>query len=314
MKRQRKIKTSKVHLGILVNKSAGRFRPRMVKDLIAAISKSGGFYSVWEPESAVDFLKQAQVAAGLRKSSSKHTAPFAKGGKITGLVAVGGDGTINLAARAAVKADLPLGIIPAGRFNNIANSLCAGAQPEEAIKRIMAGTYRKIDTGKVADQLFVGSVGIGLMPQVMVDLAERTRPRMSVGWSRLGSRAAADVAIKKFIIKVDSFLFEVSPIIFNVNLLSHSGGLRLSPASILDDGAAEVIMDHGEDVHAISRFIKGISSGEYLYGEEVRQYRGKYISCQPVTGQKLYIDGELIDLPLEVLDIEISDKQLKVYC
>ena len=35
---------------------------------------------------------------------------------------MGGDGTVNLVAQIALKADLPMGIIPLGRFNNIARN------------------------------------------------------------------------------------------------------------------------------------------------------------------------------------------------
>lgn len=49
------------------------------------------------------------------------------------IIAVGGDGTVNEVARALTGTDIPLGIIPYGSGNGLANHLKLPRNPEEAL-------------------------------------------------------------------------------------------------------------------------------------------------------------------------------------
>ncbi len=314
MTRKRQQRTGKSHFAILVNQSASGYRKAAVDRLISAIRDAGGTYTFYEPESAIDLLKQAEVTAGSRRSSSAYPAPYARGGKVTSLIACGGDGTFNLCARAALSGDLPVGCVPLGKMNNIAKYLYGSAEIEPAIKAIISGGYRQIDVGRAADIPFFGSVGLGFIPHLLEELSEQKAPRFALGWSQLGARIAGGVTLKKTLLKVDSFRFEIRPIILNVNLLPYSAGLPLTPASIADDGHAEIVFDQGDDPGNFASYTRLILKKKYLYGNEVRLYRGKAITCQPVRGRNLYLDGEMISVPNDILEIQIDQKQLSVFC
>jgi diacylglycerol kinase family enzyme len=228
-------------------------------------------------------------------------------------VACGGDGTFNLVARAALRADIPVGCLPLGRFNNIARSLNPTADPDKAIEKIISRGYRTIDTATAAGLPFFGSVGLGFVAKLLEQLQKQDVPRLSFGWSQLGARAASEVRLKRTILKVDAFRFEIRPIILSINLLSYSAGLPLTPASIPDDGLAEVVFDQGNNAGSFSAFTRLTLRKKYLYGDDVRLYRGRAITCQSVKGSTLYLDGELIELPDDTLEIRISDKKLHVF-
>ncbi len=314
MIRKRQQRTGKSHFAILVNHAASGYRKAAVDRLISAIRDSGGTYTIYEPETAVDLLKQAEVASGSRRSSRAYPAPYARGGKVTSLIACGGDGTFNLCARAALAGNLPIGCLPMGKMNNIARYLYADTGVESAIKAIMGGEYRQIDVGRAADIPFFGSIGLGFIPHLFEELSEQKAPRFALGWSQLGARIAGGVAQKKTLLKVDSFRFEIRPIILNVNLLPYSVGLPLTTASIDDDGHAEIVFDQGDDPGYFASYTRLILKKRYLYGNEVRLYRGKAITCQPVRGRSLYLDGEIISVPNDILEIHIDQKQLSVLC
>jgi diacylglycerol kinase family enzyme len=133
-----------------------------------------------------------------------------------------------------------------------------------------------------------------------------------MGWSKLGAKAASGVEFKDTILKVDSFRFEIHPAILNIHLLSHAAGLPFSSASVPDDGHAEVIFDTNPENGNFSTFTRLIHNGKYLYGDEVRLYRGNVISMQPVKGRTLCLDGELIKLPTDYFEVKIDEKKLKV--
>ena len=78
-------------------------------------------------------------------------------------------------------------------------------------------------------------------------------------------------------------------------------------------GIGKVVFDRGDNAGNFSSFTRLILKKKYLYGDDVRLYRGKIITCQSVKGRKLYLDGELISVPNESLEVRIGEKQLTVF-
>jgi len=299
---------------LLVNRAATNHNPKLVEKLTQAIKRKGQFYTVYEGHSAADLVQRAHLACGLRKTVRPAPAYIQRRGKVTALVACGGDGTINLVAKVALEADLPVGVLPMGRHNNIARALYDTVESSDVIQRILQRNYRKIDTATASGQLFIGSLGVGLIPEIEHLLQEKKTPRLAFRWSQLGAKAASTVRLKKMTIAVDSFRFEARPIIFNVNLLPYSSGLLLSPTSIPDDRQAETIFNLSGDVKDMSSFVRLIYKQKYFYGNDIRLFRGRTITVRPIKGQTVYLDGELIDPPSTILEIVVGEKQLKVYC
>ena len=313
MIRRRREKAEHSHYCLLVNKSASGYNPRTIKRLTEQIRSNNGYYTIFEPDSAVRLHQTAQKVCGLRQWH--HSAPqqLTRRGKVTAIVACGGDGTVNLSAQNAVRANLPIGILPMGSLNNIARSLYGTDDADDAIKRIVERKYRKIDTATIDGKFFVGSAGLGFAPQMAEMLLGRRRPRFCLGWSQLAAKAASQVTLKKTAVRIDSFRFEFSPIIVNINLLPYSFGLPLSPASIVDDQTAEIIFNYAQDSQPFSTFIRLLCKNKYVYGDKIKLFRGKEIRIEPVKGLQVYIDGEIMELSGDQADVKISDKQLKVF-
>lgn len=313
MQRPRRQKDQRTHVCILVNESAAAYRPEPIEQLTTRIRNQSGQYTVLRPRTANNLMEAAQAASGRRRGRRLLPMQFQKRGPVTSLIACGGDGTFNLVARAAHAADLPVGLLPMGRFNNIARSLYTDLGVEASIKRIMERSYQLIDVGTVAGQPFFAAIGLGLTPHLARMMAKRKTPRLALGWSRLVSQTVAHIEPKKTVVKVDAFRFDISPTILNVHLLSHSVGLPMTPASLADDHRAEIIFDVRANRRDLAAYARQISKGNFVYGSAVRLFRGSIITIQPTRGRTLYLDGELIDLPTNILDIKISEKQLKVY-
>jgi diacylglycerol kinase family enzyme len=295
-----------------VNKKAARFSPRAIGKITSNIKRRGDSYTVLEPTSAGDLLRQVEAAAGLKKRGREFSEQFARRGKVTALVACGGDGTFNLVSRVAMKADLPVGVLPMGHYNNIVRSLFGSDNCEDAITRTLGRKTRMIDSGTVSGQVFFGSLGFGFIPELSRLLSQRKPPRFAFSWSQVGMKAAAARLPKDIIIKVDSFRFEISPTILSVNLLPYTLGLSFSPASIADDARAEIIFDAEASDKALASYLRAVAVKQFVYGSQIRSFRGQAMSIQPLKGYDLYLDGELVSLPSTVVDIHIGEKQLKV--
>ena len=312
MTAKRPRRTKRNHFALLVNPKASGYQESAVSKLIQAIGKAGHSYTLYEPESATDLLKQAEVACGLRRATAQLPRPYAKAGKVTALVACGGDGTFNLAARAAWRTDLPVGLLPLGKLNNIARSLYGDADPDTATARILKGETVATDVGSAGNLPFYGSIGIGFTVELVEELSQHTPPRFAIGWSQLSAQVAARVQPEAIVLRVDSFRFEVQPLMLNVNLLPYSAGLPLTPASIPGDGYAEIVFDVGPSAGHFSQYARLIFKKKYLYGDEFRLYRARSIMMQPVKGRLLCLDGEPVAVPADTLEIKIEEKKLQV--
>jgi diacylglycerol kinase family enzyme/membrane-associated phospholipid phosphatase len=90
---------------------------------------------------------------------------------------VGGDGTINAAATAAMEADLPLLVIPAGTFNHFAKDLEL-TEVADAVEALAAGRAISIDVGDVDGQPFLNTASLGSYPE-FVKIRERWEGRLT---------------------------------------------------------------------------------------------------------------------------------------
>jgi len=313
MKRKRQQKQKHIHFCLFINKHATNYSGRFVKRLTDRIRNIGGYYTIFDPDTPGGMVVTSQQASGLRQWQRGTPNNFTRRGQVTALIAVGGDGTFNLVARAAYKSVLPIGILPMGRDNNIAKSIMGTDDPSEAIKIIMKRNYQKIDVARVGKQLFFGSAGIGFIPALMEHFQNRKLPRFSIGWGRMGSKVAEKVNAQKAIVKIDSFRFDIPVYMININLLPFTAGLEISPSSIADDRKAELIIDMNNNKKIFSSYLKHLKKGNYYYGSEIKLFRGQDISLESVWKSKLYLDGELFDITEENLEVKLTDYPLKVY-
>ena len=77
------------------------------------------------------------------------------------VVAMGGDGTVNEVVQALAETERPLGILPAGTINVLAQELGLPLDPLLAVDVVCAGTVRRIDLGKANERYFTMMIGLG---------------------------------------------------------------------------------------------------------------------------------------------------------
>jgi len=85
------------------------------------------------------------------------------------LVAVGGDGTINAAARAALDAGCPLGVVPQGTFNYFARALSIPEDAAGAARVLLDGRLAEVPAGCANGELFLVNASLGLYPKLIED-------------------------------------------------------------------------------------------------------------------------------------------------
>ncbi len=283
---------------IVANPHCTEYSEKNLEYLVNELKRRGFLYFSAKPDTPEDMSRY--VKSVLNK-------------KPTGIIACGGDGTVNQVARHVMRRKTILGILPMGRFNNIYRSLYGEPDIKSAVANILSGREKRIDCGMASGRFFLASVGLGLIPEMSELLKKKRSPVFSIGWSRLAAQAAAAVKIRQRSIKVDAFEFNLSAQTININLLPYTTGLPLTPASLTDDGKCEIVFDIGETRAIMSSFIRLIYKRKYIYSNDIRIFRGRRISIAPVDGSYVYIDGEIIRSPSTELKIEIMDKKIRIY-
>lgn len=218
------------------------------------------------------------------------------------LVAVGGDGVVQLAANELVGSSTALGIVPAGTGNDNARSLDIPLKPDEAVGTLITGARRAIDLIHLAplDRHIVGSVPCGL--DALIASRAATLPRWLGAQSYSVATLPEIVRLKPmdYHLELDDRKLEVQALVVAVcNMPVYGGGMRIAPGADPTDGLLDVIIIEPVGAGAAVRLLKGVFSGKHLSHPAVRVERAARVS---VAGPAVtaHGDGEaLCPLPVQ---------------
>ena len=149
--------------------------PRKAVDLSTKVAKSsgmpGGLLIHNTKAGSLDASLLPKIISALGEVISRDIEEFggledavryATTSRCDWIAVAGGDGTVESVASAMLGTHLPLGIIPAGTYNNLARSLDLPVDPIEACKVIVVGHVRPIDVGFANGRPFFECLGSGL--------------------------------------------------------------------------------------------------------------------------------------------------------
>lgn len=98
------------------------------------------------------------------------------------VVAVGGDGTINAVATAALASGCLFGAVPQGTFNYFGRTHGIPEEIEAALEDLLHGEPMPVQVGLVNDRVFLVNASVGLYPELLED---REQFKQRYGRSRL---------------------------------------------------------------------------------------------------------------------------------
>jgi YegS/Rv2252/BmrU family lipid kinase len=213
----------------------------------------------------------------------------------TGIVIGGGDGTLNAAAPALLKAELPLGILPLGTANDLARSLGIGPDLTTAARVIAAGHRRRIDLGEVNGTLFFNVASIGFSAELAQGLGAAAKKR----WGKLGYAIAAFRLLRrarpfKAWIAHDGRIHKVRTIQISVgNGRHYGGGMTVATNAAPDDGKLDIYsleVSHWWRLLALLPYLRRGTHGQW---RDVRTFTT--LGCSVATRRPMPVntDGEL---------------------
>lgn len=158
------------------------------------------------------------------------------------VIAVGGDGTIRLAAECLVHTDIALGIIPAGSANGLAKELDIPTETTMALAVVLNGSTKTIHVTTVNDQTCIHLSDIGFNAFVIRKF-ETGAHRGMVGYVKAAWKVLWQQSLMKVDMKIDDKLLRLrAAMIVIANATKYGSGACINPGGKLDDDIFEVVV------------------------------------------------------------------------
>ena len=227
------------------------------------------------------------------------------------LIAMGGDGTLQLLAREALGRDISVGVIPAGGGNDFAAALRISRNLEDAVEVIVHGKCRwvdvvcvQVDGGQQAVCLGGGGMGLDAV-------AVRHAAGKFLMWpGRLRYLASAIAALRDFSGVQVTLEFPGGdfPGIAKKVLLAAvlnaptcGGGLRLAPEAQVDDGMLEVVLLEMLSKREVLTLLPRLLVTGELKTKRVTRWRTPGVRISAQNESWFQGDGELLGIaPVQI--------------
>lgn len=235
-----------------------------------------------------------------------------------GICVVGGDGTVHEVADGLLQRgdanSIPLGIIPAGTGNTLAQHLQCD-DPREAARLIVAGGTQSLDVVRVvlSDRVIfcVDIVGWGAVADINAT-AERLRalgpPRYAVAslWHILrAKRRRARLTLDGQTIE-DHFLFVLA-----CNAKYTGSQMKLAPHAETNDGKIDVIVVRRATRWQMLKLFIKVYDGSHLALSYVEYHQVRSLAIDTNDGSLLDLDGEMKGRP--PIFAEVMPSALQVF-
>jgi YegS/Rv2252/BmrU family lipid kinase len=280
------VASDRSHL-LLVNPSAGGGRTAdLVPHLETALRARGIEHRVVLTEDLEHGSRVARAAAGA--------------GEIP--VVISGDGLIGQVGGVLAGSGATMGMIPAGRGNDLARVLGIPLDLEGAIDVLAAGAIREIDVGEVNGRRFLGIASCGFDSDAnrIANDAKWFRGNLVYAYAALRALAAWKPA--RFTLTIDGDRRQVRGYsVAAANSQAYGGGMFIAPDARLDDGLLDVVTTGEVGKLRFLAHLPQVFKGTHIANPEVAVHRGAEVRIEADRQFAVYADGDhLTDLPATV--------------
>jgi len=214
---------------------------------------------------------------------------------VDAVVALGGDGLVNLALQVVAGTPVPLGVVPAGTGNDFARALGLSLKdPMAAVDFLARGESRQVDLGRTAGRWFGGVLGAGFDSMVNERANRMSWPR---GPARYNIAMVAELRTFRavpFEIELDGTAWRTDAMLVAVgNSASYGGGMRVCPDASLADGLLDVTVLGRISKPEFIRVFPRVYKGTHINHRAVTVKRARVVSLR-AFGVTAYADGERV--------------------
>jgi diacylglycerol kinase (ATP) len=272
-------------------------------------------------------IKNALSAAGIEPEVLATTAPgdamaLAEKAAREGVdlvLSVGGDGTLQEVANGFIRAEVgdavpTLGIIPAGTGNDFLKTLGVPSDWKGACERVVRGTVRTVDVGRLNGRVFVNNVGIGFDAQVGIEAKKIQNLRGTMVYvAALGRTMMISYRTPQVTIQCDDQTFNQTVTLISIGNGRASGGtFLLTPNALLDDGQLDVCIIRGLSKPGILGLVPRVMKGTHITDPATQSLRARKITVTSEEPLPVHADGEVLYTDVKRIEVETLAGRLKV--
>jgi diacylglycerol kinase (ATP) len=277
-------------VALLVNPTAGKGRAAgVVAAVVERLRASGA---------------DVAILVGRDVEHAKMLARTAIDDGVDALVALGGDGMVHLALNVVAGTSTPLGIIPAGTGNDLANHLELPTKDPIAAAGVIADRLAAdgawpMDAVRVGDRWWGCVLGAGFDSRVNDRANRMSWPK---GRRRYDIAMVAELRVFKplpFVIELDGEKLETEAMLVALgNARSYGAGMKVCPDASLTDGLLDVTIIGPLSKPEFLKTFPRVFKGTHVSHPAVICRKAKVVSLSS-PGVTAYADGEfLADLPI----------------
>lgn len=234
------------------------------------------------------------------------------------ILAAGGDGLIgevvNGLGQSKPSGPLgPLGVIPLGTANDLANNLGLPMALHEAVAAISTGHKRRIDLGRAGDWLFANNSALGLEPVVTMYNAEMVRLRGVIRYLVAALRAIVKGPSYQVHLTWDEGEYKGPTTLISVGNNPVTGGLFcMAPAADPADGLLTFVYGYAPNRGKMLALLPRTLNGSYVDDPAIHQHHTRRLFVRADTPMPLQVDGELRGTGVHRITFETQPDRLEI--
>lgn len=274
---------------LVVNPAAGHGRAAR-----RAAEAEHALRETWKDVERVDTAAPGDAVSLVRKRVE---------GGLERVVVLGGDGTLHEAANGLLQAQVterpPVALLPAGTGNDYAKMTGTfGLSTGDAVRRLGRGRVARFDVGRVADEYFVNSIGVGFDAEVTRLVNQATWGSGLLLYLTAALRVIAKFRAFEAEVEADGHSFSDKLLLLEVGIGPVvGGGFKLTPFARPDDGELDVCAIRSLSVAGILAKLPLAMLGKHTRLPEVRYFRTTRLAFTARQGPvRAQLDGEVRDV------------------
>lgn len=214
------------------------------------------------------------------------------------ILVAGGDGTINEAVNGMANSDVPLGILPAGTANVLANELGIGGNMERAAAVLGHAIPERVALGLLTNEedvrrYFLLMAGVGLDADIVFHLNQRVKQVLGKGAYWIGGFSKVGQRIPEFNVRTGGRQYRASFALLS-RVRNYGGDLEIAPTISMLDDEFELVLFEGESSLGFLKYMLAVVAHRQQAMRGITILRTRQVEFSAPTGSPIHVqvDGE----------------------
>jgi diacylglycerol kinase (ATP) len=229
-------------------------------------------------------------------------------GRFERVVAIGGDGLVNLCLQEVAERDIALAVIPAGTGNDFARAVGSHKKSvSEIFNAVLSHEPSAIDlgliTGDFGKRWYVQVLSTGF-DALVNNLANRISwPRGQIKYTLATIFTLARFKPIEYEITIDDKQFKQDFMLLSVaNGETYGGGMRICPKASNSDGIFDILLVHPVSKIVLLTIFPKVFAGRHIPHPRIEIIKGRKV--QLTANASAFADGEFVStLPIKIENI-----------